>query len=114
MSFTITKTVGSVTIGVEADKMTDAFKDLSSLEEVFGISSCGKCGGEGLTHVVRKDTEENEYYELRCTNRDCRAKLAFGVHKKGGGIFPKRKDKDDKWLPDGGWMKWDKTQNKVV
>ena len=114
MSFRITKTVGSVTIGVEADKMTDAFKDLSSLEEVFGISCCGKCGCEDLTHVVRKDTEENEYYELRCTNRDCRAKLAFGVHKKGGGIFPKRKDKDEKWLPDGGWMKWDKAQNKEV
>lgn len=114
MSFTITKTVGSVTIGVEADKMTDAFKDLSSLEEVFGISCCGKCGCEDLTHVVRKDTEENEYYELRCTNRDCRAKLSFGVHKKGGGIFPKRKDKDDKWLPDGGWMKWDAEKKKEI
>lgn len=114
MSFTITKTVGSITIGVEADKMTDAFKDLSNLEEVFGVSTCGKCGCEDLTHVVRKDTEENEYYELRCTNRDCRAKLAFGVHKKGGGIFPKRKDKDDKWLPDGGWMKWDAEKKKEV
>ena len=114
MSFTITKTVGSVTIGVEADKTTDAFKDLSSLEEVFGISCCGKCACEDLTHVVRKDAEENEYYELRCTNRDCRAKLAFGLHKKGGGMYPKRKDKDDKWLPDGGWMRWDKSQNKEV
>ena len=114
MSFTITKTVGSITIGVEADKMTDAFKDLSNLEEVFGVSTCGKCGCEDLTHVVRKDTEENEYYELLCTNRDCRAKLAFGVHKKGGGIFPKRKDKDDKWLPDGGWMRWDADKKKEV
>lgn len=114
MSFTITKTVGSVTIGVEAEKMTDAFKDLSNLEEVFGISCCGKCGCEDLTHVVRKDTEENEYYELRCTNKNCRAKLSFGVHKKGGGIFPKRKDKDDKWLPDGGWMKWDAEKKKEV
>jgi hypothetical protein len=114
MSFTITKTVGSVTIGVEADKTTDAFKDLSSLEEVFGISCCGKCACEDLTHVVRKDAEENEYYELRCTNRDCRAKLAFGLHKKGGGMYPKRKDKDDKWLPDGGWMRWDADKKKEV
>jgi hypothetical protein len=114
MSFTITKTVGSVTIGVEADKTTDAFKDLSSLEEVFGISCCGKCACEDLSHVVRKDAEENEYYELRCTNRDCRAKLAFGLHKKGGGMYPKRKDKDDKWLPDGGWMRWDADKKKEV
>jgi len=114
LSFTITKTVGSVTIGVEAEKMTDAFKDLSSLEEVFGISCCGKCACEDLSHVVRKDAEENEYYELRCTNRDCRAKLAFGLHKKGGGMYPKRKDKDDKWLPDGGWMRWDADKKKEV
>ena len=114
MSFTITKTVGSVTIGVEADKMTDAFKDLSNLEEVFCISCCGTCGCEDLTHVVRKDTEENEYYELRCANKNCRAKLSFGVHKKGGGLFPKRKDKDDKWLPDSVWMKWDADKKKEV
>ena len=25
--------------------------------------------------------------------------------KKGGGLFPKRKD-GDTWLPDGGWQKW--------
>lgn len=114
MSFTISQTVGSVTIGVEADKMTDAFKDLSNLEEVFAISACGKCGNENLSHVVRKDIEENEYYELRCTNRDCRARLSFGVHKKGGGLFPKRKDKDEKWLPDGGWMRWDADKKKEV
>jgi hypothetical protein len=36
------------------------------------------------------------------------------VHKKGGGLFPKRKDKDDKWLPDAGWMKWDADKKKEV
>jgi hypothetical protein len=31
--------------------------------------------------------------------------------KKGGGLFPKRKDKDGNWLPDRGWVKWNsKTQ----
>ena len=30
------------------------------------------------------------------------AKLSFGSHKKGGGLFPKRKDGDN-WLPDRGW-----------
>ena len=37
---------------------------------------------------------------------DCGAKLAFGANKKGGGLFPKRKDADGNWLPDGGWQKW--------
>ena len=26
--------------------------------------------------------------------------------KKGGRLFPKRKDKEGNWLPDGGWVKW--------
>ena len=37
---------------------------------------------------------------------DCGAKLAFGVMKKGGRLFPKRKDKENNWLPNGGWVKW--------
>jgi len=36
------------------------------------------------------------------------------LHKKGGGMYPKRKDKDDKWLPDGGWMRWDADKKKEV
>jgi hypothetical protein len=26
--------------------------------------------------------------------------------KKGGRLFPKRKDKEGKWLNNGGWVKW--------
>jgi hypothetical protein len=29
-------------------------------------------------------------------------------------MYPKRKDKDDKWLPDGGWMRWDADKKKEV
>jgi ribosomal protein L40E len=69
---------------------------------VFEETKCGKCGSENLRFVVRT-VDENEYFELRCM--DCGAKLAFGSMKKGGGLFPKRKDGDN-WLPDGGWLKW--------
>ena len=41
---------------------------------------------------------------MRCM--DCGARLAFGSHKKGGGMFPKRKDADGNYLPDRGWQKW--------
>ena len=75
----------------------------SCLEEVFGEKACGKCGSENLRFVVREN-DGNEFYELRCL--DCGAKLAFGAHKQGGGLFPRRKDTDGNWLSDKGWQKW--------
>lgn len=113
MSFNITKGPEGISISVNGDKITDVFKELAKLEEIFGISKCGKCGNTDLSFVVR-NVDDNDYYEMRCKSNKCAARLAFGQHKKGGGIFPKRKDKDDKWLPDGGWMKWDKNQNKEI
>lgn len=99
----VTKKVGSLTITFEAETQKEVFKYLSSLEEVFGETKCGKCGSENLRFVVREN-DGNEYYELRCL--DCGAKLAFGVMKKGGGLFPRRKDSEGNWLPDRGWTKW--------
>ena len=94
---------GRINVEFEADTQKDLFSQISSFQEVFDESLCGKCGSENLKFVVRV-VEENEYFELRC--RDCAAKLAFGAHKKGGGLFPKRKNKDGDWLPDSGWGKW--------
>jgi hypothetical protein len=110
VSFTIKTKQG---IEVSGETMKDVFAELAELEQVFGVTTCGKCGGDDLSYVVRT-VDDNDYYELRCKNSTCRARLSFGVNKKGGGLFPKRKDKDEKWLPDGGWMKWDKGQNKEV
>lgn len=99
----VTKTIGNLTVHFEGETQKDIFKQLSSLEEVFGEKACGKCGSENLRFVVREN-DGNEFYELRCM--DCGAKLSFGAHKKGGGLFPKRKDSDGNWLPDKGWQKW--------
>ena len=106
----VTKKVGSLTITFEGETQKDIVKQLSSLEEVFGESVCGKCGSENLRWVVRENYG-NEYYELRCL--DCGAKLAFGVNKKGGGLFPKRKDGEGNWLPDKGWTKWNNKTKQV-
>ena len=94
---------GNVSVEFEAETVKDVFKDLSVFQEVFSENTCGKCGSGNLRYVVREN-EGNEYFELKC--KGCHAKLAFGVNKKGGGLFPKRKDIDGNWLPDNGWMKW--------
>ena len=70
---------------------------------VFEENVCGKCGSENVKLVVR-NVDDNFYYEVRCLG--CGARLSFGSHKKGGGLFPKRKDGEGNWLPDHGWVKW--------
>jgi hypothetical protein len=99
----VTKTIGNITLDIERETQKEVFKDLAAFEEVFGENSCGKCSSENLRCVVREN-DGNEYYEMRCL--DCGARLSFGVHKKGGGIFPRRKDSDGNYLPDKGWQKW--------
>ena len=106
----VTKKIGNLTIEFEGETQKDIFKQLSSLEEVFGETTCGKCGSENLRFVVREN-DGNEFYELRCL--DCGAKLSFGSHKKGCCLFPRRKDAEGKWLPDKGWQKWNPTTKKL-
>ena len=97
----VTKSVGNVTTHIERETQKEVFKDLAAFEEVFGEAVCGKCGSENVRCVVREN-DGNEYYEMRCN--DCGAKLSFGVHKKGGGLFPRRKNADGEYLPDKGWQ----------
>jgi ribosomal protein L40E len=94
---------GKISVEFEGDSQKDLFGQIAAFQEVFEETKCGKCGSENLRFVVRT-VDENDYYELRCM--DCGAKLAFGVNKKGGGLFPKRKDADGKYLADKGWQKW--------
>jgi len=91
-------------ITLEGDKETDVFEQLASVQEVFGQNTCGKCGCEDCKFVVRSEKEENKYYEMRCPQ--CHAALSFGCHKKGGGLFPKRKDEEGKWIGSNGWGQW--------
>ena len=88
---------------VEGEGQKEIFKEIASIQEIFGETKCGMCGSENIKFVVRV-VEDNEYYELRCM--DCGATLAFGQHKKGGTIFPKRKDEKGEYMPNRGWYKW--------
>lgn len=90
---------------VEGNGQKEIFKELAIIQEIFGEHACGICHKNNLRFVVRS-VEGNDYYELRCS--DCAATLAFGQHKKGGTLFPKRKDDNNNWLPNKGWYKWNK------
>jgi ribosomal protein L40E len=94
---------GKISVEFEGDSQKSLFAQIAAFQEVFEESKCGKCGSENLRFVVRT-VDENDFYELRCL--DCGARLAFGVNKKGGSLFPKRKDDKGGWLPDKGWQKW--------
>lgn len=103
----VSKQVGNMTIEAEGETIKEVFAELARMEEVFGEQKCGKCGCGELKFIVR-NIDDNLYHELCCTNYNCRAKLSYGVHKKGGGLFPKRKDDKEVYLPNGGWLKWNK------
>jgi len=90
---------------MEGETQIDLFEQISSFQEIFDETCCGKCESERLRFVSR-NVDDNLYYELRCL--DCGAKLAFGTMKSGGKLFPRRKDKEGNWLPDRGWVKWNK------
>ncbi len=88
---------------LEGAGQKEIFKELSAIQEIFGEESCGICGHNNIKFIVR-NIENNDYFELRCS--DCSAILAFGQHKKGGTLFPKRKDDEGHYLPSKGWHKW--------
>ena len=105
MKITYTTKNGRITTEIEGESQKDIFEKVNLFQEIFEELQCGKCGSDDVRFVVR-NVDDNLYYELRC--KSCNARLNFGVHKKGGGLFPKRKDGEGNWLPDGGWVKWNR------
>ena len=97
------KATPKLTFEVSGDDQKSIFAELADIQEIFSTTFCGKCGSDDIK-FVKRTVEENDYYELHC--KKCYAKLGFGQHKKGKSLFPKRKDDDGKYLPDGGWVKW--------
>lgn len=90
---------------LEGAGQKEVFKELALIQEIFAEEKCGLCNNTNLRFVVR-NVDGNDYYELRCS--DCGAILSYGQHKKGGTLFPKRKDDDGNYLPNKGWHKWTK------
>lgn len=95
--------VGTSTVEVEGKDVKDVFTQLSGAVEVFGHAKCGACGSAAVVPNVR-EVQGNTYYEMRCTQ--CGATMGFGQRKADGQLYPKRKDKEGNWLPNGGWVKF--------
>lgn len=105
MKATYTTPDGRMSLEAIGDTHRDLFKQLSSLQEVFENTTCGACNSNNVRFVVRS-VDNNDFYELHCQQKQCRARLTFGQHKKNGSLFPKRKDEEGKWLENNGWLKW--------
>jgi len=103
MKLTYVTKNGRISAELEGDSQRDLFAQIGKFQEVFEEDACSKCGHDHVRFVVRT-VDDNQYYELRCSN--CGARLSFGANKQGGGLFPRRKDSDGSWLPDNGWVKW--------
>lgn len=110
MKFTHTTTNGRTSIEFEASTHKSIFKQLASFEEIFEESKCARCGSDSIRHVIRKakkDNKEYEYYELRCMNPKCFAKLPLGILDDGSdNLFPKRRDEEGKMRGKLGWVRW--------
>jgi hypothetical protein len=101
----VTFNANNVTLEAVGDTHKDLFEQLASLQEVFENTVCGICHIDNVRFIVRT-VEDNNFYEMHCQNINCRARLAFGQHKKGGSLFPKRKDDTGQRLANNGWTKW--------
>jgi len=112
MKLQYTSSNGRLSVEIESETPKSAFGDLAQFQEIFEHPRCGKCSGEDLRFVVRH-VEDNDFYEIHCTNSKCRARLAFGQHKgKAGTLFPHRKNSNGEWIPNGGWVKFNSQTGK--
>ncbi len=96
---------GRITFEVEAESVKPIFVALSQIQEVFDCEhECGMCHSTDLRFQARK-VDDFDFYELACNK--CRARFSFGQAKKGGALFPKRRDEDGNKLEHGGWSRWE-------
>ena len=99
----VTYKTGKFTIEAEGNT-TEVFEQLASFDRVFGncVNKANESENIGFRH---REVDGNHYYELY--DKDTFHVLKFGKTKKDGSLFPRRKDADGNWLPDGGWAKFD-------
>lgn len=104
-------------LSVKTDvEMFEAVNEISS-KDCLKPAICGKCGSDDTTLLVRVSDNDDKYYEARCRNPGCFAKLAYGVNKKGGGLFSKKYEGEGdqrKKKGSDGWVIYDRTLGKEV
>ena len=99
----VTYKTGKFTIEAEGST-TEVFEQLASFDSVFG-NCVNKANGSENIGFRHREVDGNHYYELY--DKETFHVLKFVKTKKDGSLFPRRKDADGNWLPDGGWAKYD-------
>lgn len=98
--------IGNLTFEIEVKDEKDAIAKIGELQNVFTHTTCGVCGSTE-TRYVHTQNDGYNFYEIRCTAKGCYARLKFGQKKEGGTLFPKLKDEDGSYKPNGGWERWE-------
>lgn len=115
----VTYTKNNIVVEAEVASAKELFETIAPLQEILAEPGCGKCKSDWVFQVrnVADGKKTYTYHELRCTNPDCRAALAFGSSLEGENLFPKRYEDVDgqrTWLPDRGWTRWDHSKKQRV
>lgn len=117
----LTKNIGPITITVEGETLMEAFEQMSMSEECF--EPCPIPGASDYklrVRTVEKDKEEYTYYELSSAifengKYKGNARLSLSQYNKPrlGWLYPQRRDKEKKNLPNRGWDLWEGNNNKA-
>ncbi len=105
----VTYKTGKFTVEAEGSS-TEVFEQLASFDSVFG-NCVNKANGSENIGFRHREVDGNHYYEMY--DKDSFHTLKFGKTKKDGSLFPRRKDTDGNYFPDGGWVKYDPNAPKV-
>jgi hypothetical protein len=110
MELSYTTKDGRMTVKLSGETQKDIFKELAKFQEVFELPTCKNKAGEESTDTrfIVRNVDDNEYYEVQCIDVSkpnlLYSKIAYGCHKKGGGLFPKNGRK---------WVKYDSKDKKT-
>ncbi len=107
------RTYHNLTVEVEARDQVELFKQLAAMDEVFGKTQAQAIiDGQLVTcddtsFVVRTDSEDHDYFELRCNSGPLEGyKKRFGQHRSGRTLFPKTDPAPNEVSGGRGWNKF--------
>lgn len=111
---------GRYEVKLEGKTQRDLVEQLASFQEVFEniVATYDGVVSDKVRWQVR-EVDGNKFYEQVCYDDNPKirgARLSFGSHKTGGGLFAKRKDVaedgTETYNKNGGWKRWNKAAGK--
>lgn len=105
-----------IKVTTDVENTAELVEFIADMQELFDNTTCTRNGKSSDNVQFRvRNVDDNKFYELVCLDNDSDlryAKKRFGVHKKGGNLFPHSKDSEGKWLPNNGWVIYNKESGK--